>query len=87
MGLKLVGSGESPTPALTDIPGKLRLIADHIESGESPCPQTMLWVGQYDDGSVAVGSLGEFVNKFEAVGILTLGTRIFTHGATSLVHT
>lgn len=86
MGVMLVKSGdEQPTPALTDIPGKLRQLADLYESGEEVLPAVFAWVVQHDDGSIGAGNFGGALSKLEFVGLMALASRLLTLGPTRAV--
>lgn len=78
MGISLVGSGKTPSPALSDIPSMLRFAADRMESGEDEIPETFLWVTKYEDGQIIVGAFGRNPGKCEVVGMLTLAASRFT---------
>jgi len=88
MGLALVGKG-SPAPALNDIPGMLRMIADNIEDDIAKCPEnvpaTVLLVRCYPDESMTTSMIGMVMNKAQLVGSLHLAANEFHPGGTGLV--
>lgn len=87
MGLKLVTDDTVEiTPSLLDIPGKLRQMADEMEADPDKCPDTLLWVGRFDNSAVSLGMLGSYMDKFGVVGLLTLAQRKFNDGEGDAVH-
>lgn len=66
---------------LSDIPGKLRQLADEFDAAPETMPLTLMWVQYADDGSILVGAFGDNPSKAELVGILTLAARKFTADA------
>jgi hypothetical protein len=89
--LKLVpDSGVVPglTPALTDIVGQLRDIADHYDkegkatdADDFQFPKAMVVLKVYQDGEVQLCNIGARLNKFELVGVLECAGRMFTNKA------
>lgn len=68
------------SPALTDIPGSLRQLANAYDDEPEDMPRSFLWVEYNDDGSIDLGCFGECpTNKAQVVGILALAQRRFNH--------
>jgi hypothetical protein len=79
-------TGEIPglTPALTDIVGQLRDMANYYEeeskkgdANDHLFPKALLILKVYGDGEVRMNNVGERLNKFEIVGVLDLAGRRF----------
>jgi hypothetical protein len=63
---------ELPTSNLQDIPAMVERIAARMRSGDDQTPAKMLWVAQFEDGSITVGALGPCRSVAESIGILEL---------------
>jgi hypothetical protein len=62
-----------PTGNLQDIPGMVERIAARMRVGDDQTPSKMLWIAQFEDGSITVGALGACRSIAESIGILELG--------------
>lgn len=74
--LVLVGSGDEPTPLLSDIPGHLERAAKLLCDGTHRMPRTLFLVASYDDGSVTLRGFGEPANVFELKGVLAAASQL-----------